>query len=141
MAKTLAPIKSAAERAMTILQTNVFFKQQGTQPILNMFMATLGLLPNDQAKIDSLEAILDSQINLTSVEKLEESLFMSDVFMLAMMGEAPSGDLEKSQEYKTHAENVWLYLESVNFDFEEYQKYLDEVRESINKEIDNLKQK
>lgn len=141
MAKTLAPIKSDAERAMTILQTNVFFKQQGVQPVLGMFMATLGLLPNDQAKIDSLEAILDGQINLTSVEKLEESLFMSDVFMLTMVGKTPSEGLEKSQEYKTHAENVWQYLESVNFDFEEHQKYLDEIRENINKEIDKLKQK
>ena len=104
-------------------------------------MATIDLLPNDQAKIDSMEAILDGQVNMSSVEKLEESLFMSDVFKLAMMGKAPSEGLEKSQEYKTHAENVWQYLESVNFDFEEYQKYLDEIRENINKEIDKLKQK
>lgn len=141
MAKTLAPLMSAAERAMNILQTNMLFKQQGTQPVLTMLTATMGLLPNNQAKIESMEAILDGQVNLTSVEKLEESLFMGDVFMLAMVGKAPSEGLEKAQHYKNHAENVWQHLEGVNFDFEEHQKYLDEVRENINKEIDKLKQK
>ena len=141
MAKTLAPLMSAAERAMNILQTNMLFKHQGTQPVLDMLTATLGLLPNDQAKIDSLEAILDGQINLTSIEKLEESLFMNDVFMLAMVGKVPDDGVENAKHYKTHAENVWQHLEGVNFDFEEHQKYLDEVRENINKEIDKLKQK
>ena len=141
MAKTLTPLKTASERAMNILQTNVLFKQQGVQPVLGLFTATLGLLPNDQAKIESMEAILDGQINMSSVEKLEESLFMSDMFMASMLGKTLSGDLEKSQQYKVHAENVWQYLESVNFDFEEHQKYLDEIRENINKEIDKLKQK
>ena len=140
MAKTLAPLMSAAERAMNILQTNMLFKQQGTQPVMTMFTATMGLLPNDQAKIESMEAILDGQINMSSVDVLEESLFASDVFMLAMMGKVPSEGLEKAKHYKTHAENVWQHLEGVNFDFEEHQKYLDEIRESMNKEIDNLKE-
>lgn len=140
MAKTLAPLMSAAERAMNVLQTNMLFKQQGTQPILAMFSATMDLLPNNQAKIESMEVILDGQINMSTVEKLEESLFMSDVFMLAMMGKVPSEGLEKAKHYKTHAENVWQHLEGVNFDFEEHQKYLDEVRESMNKEIDKLKE-
>lgn len=141
MAKILAPLMSAAERAMNILQTSVFFKQQGVQPVLDLFTARVGLLPNEQAKIESMEVILDGQINMSTVEKLEDSLFMSDVFMLAIMGETPSEGLEKARHYKTHAKNVWQHLEGVNFDFEEHQKYLDEVRENLNKEIDKLKQK
>lgn len=140
MAKTLAPLMSAAERAMNILQTNALFKQQGTQPILAMFSATMELLPNNQAKIESMEVILDGQINMSSVDMLEESLFASDIFMLAVMGKVPSEGLEKAQHYKTHAENVWQHLEGVGFDFEEHQKYLAEIRESMNKEIDKLKE-
>lgn len=140
MAKTLAPLMSAAERAMSILQTNMLFKQQGTQPVLTMFTATMGLLPNNQAKIESMEVILDGQINMSSVDVLEESLFASDVFMLAMMGKVPPEGLEKANHYKTHSENVWQHLEGVGFDFEEHQKYLDEIRESMNKEIDKLKE-
>lgn len=131
---------SAAERAMNILQTNALFKQQGTQPILAMFSATMELLPNNQAKIESMEVILDGQINMSSVDMLEESLFASDIFMLAVMGKVPSEGLEKAQHYKTHAENVWQHLEGVGFDFEEHQKYLAEIRESMNKEIDKLKE-
>ena len=140
MAKTLAPLMSAAERAMNILQTNMIFKKQGTQTVITMLSATMSLLPNNQAKIESMEVILDGQINMSSVDVLEESLFASDIFMLAMMGKVPSEGLEKAQHYKTHAENVWQHLEGVGFDFEEHQKYLDEIRESMNKEIDKLKE-